>query len=110
MILRVTREDLSSQTMQAVLSIQDTLSRFPLEKRLAVVAECVLGVLRGLRLPAQTEPKRQKSYDALAARCRHGFGGRSKLSGSRSPIEVPQWTRCRLAEVSPSTCSWRVRH
>lgn len=65
MILRVTREDLSSQTMQAVLSIQDTLSRFPLEKRLAVVAECVLGVLRGLRLPAQTEPKRQKSYNAL---------------------------------------------
>ncbi len=65
MILRVPREDLSSQTMQAVLSIQDTLSRFPLEKRLAIVAESVLGVLRELRLPGQKEPKRQKSYDAL---------------------------------------------
>ena len=65
MILRVAREDLSSQTMPAVLRIQDTLSRFPLDKRLPVVTECVLGVLREQRLLAQRDLKRRKSYDAL---------------------------------------------
>ncbi len=65
MILQVTREDLSSDTMQAVLSIHDTLSCLPLDERLVVAAEYVLVVLREQRLLAQTEPTRRKSYGAL---------------------------------------------
>ncbi len=65
MILRVAREDLYSDAMNAVLSIHNTLSAFLPDQQLAIVAESVLGVLRELRLPAQKEPKRQKSYDAL---------------------------------------------
>ncbi len=65
MILRVPREDLTPKAVEAVLSIVKTVSAFPPDKRLAIVAESVLGVLRELRLPAQKEQNRQKSYDAL---------------------------------------------
>ncbi len=51
--------------MEAVLGIVKTVSAFPPDERLGIVGESVLGVLRELRLPAQKEPTRGKSYDAL---------------------------------------------
>ncbi len=65
MILRVPRDALTPKAVEAVLSIVKTVSAFPPDERLAIVAESVLGVLRELRLPGQKDPKRQKSYDVL---------------------------------------------
>ncbi len=65
MILRVPPEELTLEAMQAVLSIDKTVSALPPDKRMAIVAESVLGVLREFRLLAQKEPERRKSYDAL---------------------------------------------
>ncbi len=65
MILLVPREDLTPKAVEAVLRIVKTVSAFPPDERLAIVAESVLGILRELRLPGQKDPKRQKSYDTL---------------------------------------------
>jgi len=67
MILRVSPKDFSPNTVRAVLTIHGTLSAFPPDQQLAVAAECVLGVLRELRLLGQREPERRKSYDTLCS-------------------------------------------
>ncbi len=65
MILRAFPEDLSTDAVTAVMSIQGTLTPFPPEQQVTIAAECIVGVLRELRLPAQQNPTRRKQYDVL---------------------------------------------
>ena len=65
MILHFSRQDLPADAMNAVLSIDKTLSAFRPEERLVIAAESLLGVLRNLRLDGLVEPKRLKDFDAL---------------------------------------------
>ena len=65
MILRFSRQDLPATAMQAVLSIDKTLSAFRPEERLVIAAESVLAVLRELRLVGLKEPNQQKDFDAV---------------------------------------------
>ena len=67
MILRIPRENLSSDAMKAVLRIDQTLNTFPPEERLPIAAECVVGALRELRLLGQKEPERQQGFDVLCS-------------------------------------------
>ncbi len=65
MILHVSPEDLSPTDVKAVVSIDKTLSVFPLEDRVIIAATSFLGVLRELRLVTPQDPDRRKSYDTL---------------------------------------------
>jgi hypothetical protein len=55
MILQISRDSLSSDAMSAILSIEKTLSAFPPDEQLLIAKECVVSVLRELRLVSENE-------------------------------------------------------
>ncbi len=65
MILHVSPGDLSPGAVKAVLSVDKTLSGFPLEDRVMIAAASFLGVLRELRYVAQPDPDRRTRYDTF---------------------------------------------
>jgi len=59
MILQDLREDLSADAMKAVLRIQGIRNTFPHAQQQVIPAECLVGVLKELRLPGQDTPEWQ---------------------------------------------------
>ena len=91
MLLGMARENLSSEAMTAVLSIDKTVNAFPLDKRLPIAAEILLDVLRERRLIGQEEPERQQDSDTLGGNVQTWL--RRKIESLRfgSPIDLPDW-------------------
>jgi hypothetical protein len=59
MILQIPPEGLSSSTMQAVLSVEKTLSAFESPDKLVSAGESVLSILQELRRVGEQEPDRR---------------------------------------------------
>jgi hypothetical protein len=51
--------------MKAILSVEKTFSGFPPDEQLIIAKECVVGVLRELRVASENEPARQEQFDTL---------------------------------------------
>ena len=81
MILQISRDSLSSDAMNAILSIEKTLSTFLPDERLIIAKECVVSVLRELRLVSEDEPVRQEPFDTLCGLMQSSF--RSQIESLR---------------------------